>query len=429
MRLSSVGGGEGRTTVNLWTSTNGCPYFLAGSTVMTDIAQTGRFSVDYEAFKTINYKIELVNNDGTREYRSTNAVESVTIFNNSTYFWKECKSGTWQDVSNWTNSYHNDARLGYPNVRTCTADFSVLGEGKPVTITATGYTEAMMTTLPANAVVTWKANGIRIDDFGACLVRGTNIYDGCLLYYQSGIRTTEKAYLKFTGPYGYGNSTWHMGTDAVIEVGTGTTLDYGRGAIGNRARLIVDNTTVSTTRAFGKGALDYGAISCGGYIDLKGKQPKFRDWGGHHMMGPGNNPPFTIRFFFPGRGWAEPAWGFTNVENKNEGGFGGGGGTWRLEVMEPTDWSHYGRTLEVPLVESLIDPTPENNKEIITNKLDFVVYGKSARVGEVLNKNGDYLYYTYGNSDSRTPLSEGARPTGIRFHFAARNMGSFLIVR
>lgn len=196
VRLSSVGGGEG-ATVNLWTSTNSRPYELVQSTVLTDSAQLARFSIDYEAFKTINYYVEIVNNDGVRTYYSTNTPASVTLCDNTTYFWKACESGTWQDPNCWTNNYRNgDPRMRYPNTRTCTADLSVLGEGRPVTITLAQYSEAKMTTLPANAVVTWKANNFRLNDFGPCSIRGTNIYDGCDLHYVNGFNTAADSYAR-----------------------------------------------------------------------------------------------------------------------------------------------------------------------------------------------------------------------------------------
>lgn len=430
VELASTGAGDG-ADVNLWTSADNVSFSLVDTALATDANVPVTLSQIYDTLGTnVYYRIELVNTDGTTVWKTTNNVATVTTFDNATYYWKSGSNGMWESAANWNNSYNDDPRLTYPNVSTATASFEHCDEGGPVTVELGASKRVILKPLPDSASVTFKgASSTTLALVGGYSVSGTNIYDGLKSNYESGLYTAAKSMYRFiNGASAVHNGDFLLyGVDSRVEVASGSTFPLDRGGFCGNAHIIVDDATVTVVSTFTKSPLStkpaVGGIT-NGTVVLKGAAPLFGDSNGHYLLSSGMVTPFTIRFEFPAEGWAVAPYRFGNGHGDSRDGFGGGNPWWRVEVPEPSDVMTRYASREIPLVESLVA-----GLSMFTNNIEFAVFGvEGVTPGKRINSRGDHLYYTYNNSTSPIPATEGDRPTGLWFHFSGRETGTVLFL-
>lgn len=424
-KLTSLGASD-QATVNLWTSLDNATFTLADSQVVTetDIAYAFRQTLS-DVNQTLYYKFETINAKDGREWRSTNTVASVVNPDNATYYWKpSVTSGVWEDAANWTNN-RNDTRLKWPTDKYTTADFTSLASGASATVeVGVAHTPRLvLAPLGAEVVFTGAAgvtlspaalpNGITgrmvVDTMGLSVSSVAEFADGAGLVAQNGASLYMASYRL-------------NGAQSRLELLSGATLRSSGSThshLSGGSEILLNGGSVTEAGYFvwsGTGASNDGCLTFGlGGGTFRATQAHCKEYAG----------TCTFRYVLPGGKWE--GYGEAPLQPKSVnateyhrfGNVSTRGGAFRVELV--AGGGVLRPELEIPLIEMV-------DKDVInTNYFEFVAFGKEMKAG-VPNGRGDCFYWTYDGGDSREPATEGALPTGLRFHHAERG-GAVLIVR
>jgi hypothetical protein len=411
-KVSSLGVSE-EATVNLLTSLDGQNFTVADTKTVTEIDTAYTFTQTIEDVnKTLYYKFETINTKDGKEWRSTNEVASVINRDNATYYWKSGASGAWDDEANWTNS-RGDSRLKWPTDKYTTADFSKVGAGESVAVNVTAAHSPKMVFGPVGAeVVLSGTSAVTLSPSGEVPISGRVVIDG-LRVSISMANFADGAVLvaKNSAPV-YITSYRLNGAQSRMELLSGATLSSGQ----NHSHVSGDSEIL----------LNGGSVTQGGYMLWSGTgEPHtgrltFGLEGGtykttqSHCMEYGGT--FTFRYLLPGDKWTGYSAAPLQPKSVADGVYHHFGHTRNDSGMFRVELVHADGVLRSELDLPLIEM---NNDTIYTNSFEFVAFGKEMEVG-VPNGKGDYFYWTYAGGDAREPATEGALPTGLRFHHVAR---------
>ena len=422
--LASLGSGDS-ATINLLTSLDGENFTLAGSRTATEINTACWFTNVFDTLEqTVWYKFETVNAIGSDEWRSTNAVASLVLHDNATYWWRsDVASGAWEDGGSWSNSLA-DARLSYPDGIYATADFSLVEPGSPVAVSVSAAHSVRFVWPRASASVSFSgASPAALSDASTTAAfSGTNTFSGLALTLPATTFAAQSR-LRLDGGASatLGAGSLLSGEGCGIEIRGGATLSI---RTGGHTEFCNDAEIV----------LDGGSVSDAGYFVWSGAASAL---GGHIVFGPEGGEfifpnthkfkympatPLELRYELPGQTWS----GYSRaplrlgwVNDYNQFGMGGKVFVNVAKGMEQLP----SRTLEIPLIEMT-----HANAYIHTNDFTFAAFGTNLVPGESSPK-GDRFLWTYDHDGSLSPATPGSLPTGLVFDYAGRQNSFVIIIR
>ncbi len=411
-KVSSLGVSD-QATVNLLTSLDGKNFTVVDTKVFTAVDTAMSFNQTLEDVnKTLYYKFETINSKDGNEWRSTNEVATIVNHDNATYYWKSGASGVWDDEANWTNS-RGDSRLKWPTDQYTTADFSQVAAGESVTVNVTAAHSPMMVFGTSGAeVVLSGTSAVTLSPSGEVPISGRVVIDGLKVSVSGTANFADGAALvaKNSAPV-YIKSCWMEGVQSRMELLSGATLSCSSYShISGDSEILLNGGSVTSGNSMqwsGTTEPHTGRLTFG----LEGGT--YKTWHSHCMEYGGT---FTFRYLLPGDKWTgyeEAPLQPKSVNSTAYHHFGNtknNSGAFRVEVVNGDGVLR--SELDLPLIEMM-------NDTIYTNSFEFVAFGKEMEVG-VPNGKGDYFYWTYAGGDAREPATEGALPTGLRFHHVAR---------
>lgn len=422
--LASLGSGDS-ATINLLTSLDGENFTLAGSRTATEINTGCWFTNVFDTLEqTVWYKFETVNASGSDEWRSTNAVASIVLHDNATYWWRsDVASGAWEDGGSWSNSLA-DARLSYPDGIYATADFLLVEPGSPVAVSVSAAHSVRFVWPRASASVSFSgASPAALSDASTTAAfSGTNTFTGLALTLP---KTTFAAHsrLRLAGGAAatLGAGSLLSGEGCGIEITDGATLSIRTGdhtEFCNDAEIVLNGGSVSDAGYF---VWSGAASALGGHIVFRPKGGEFISPNTHKFKYMPATP-LELRYELPGQTWS----GYSRaplrlgwVNDYNQFGMGGKVFVNVAKGMEQLP----SRTLEIPLIEMT-----HANAYIHTNDFTFAAFGTTLAPGE-LSPKGDRFLWTYDHDGSLSPATPGSLPTGLVFDYAGRQSFFVIIVR
>lgn len=422
--LASLGASD-RATINLLTSLDGENFTLAGSRTATKINTPCWFTNVFDSLEqTVWYKFETVNASGSDEWRSTNAVASLVLHDNATYWWRsDVASGAWEDGGSWSNSLA-DARLSYPDGIYATADFSLVEPGSPVAVSVSEPHSVRFAWPASDAAVSFSgvSSAALADVSPNAAFSGTNTFTGLALTLP---KTTFAAHsrLRLAGGAAatLGAGSLLSGEGCGIEITDGATLSIRTGdhtEFCNDAEIVLDGGSVS----------DAGYFVWSGAASAPGGRIVFGPEGGEfispntHKFKATPTTPLELRYELPGvkwRGYPRAPLRLGWVNDYNQFGMGG-----KVFVnVKKGDSLYPGHALRIPLID-----TTHANAFIHTNGFSFAAFGTSLAAGERSPK-GDRFLWTYDHDGSLASAAPGSLPTGLVFDYAGRQSALVIIVR
>ena len=422
--LASLGASD-RATINLLTSLDGENFSLAGSRLATEIGTPCWFTNVFDSLEqTVWYKFETVNASGSDEWRSTNAVASLVLHDNATYWWRgDVASGAWEDGASWSNSL-SDARLSYPDSVYATADFSLVEPAAPVAVSVSEPHSVRFAWPASDAAVSFSgvSSAALADVSPNAAFSGTNTFTGLALTLP---KTTFAAHsrLRLAGGAAatLGAGSLLSGEGCGIEITDGATLSIRTGdhtEFCNDAEIVLDGGSVSDAGYF----VWSGAASApGGHIVFGPEGGEFV-FPNTHRFKSMPTTPLELRYELPGvkwRGYPRAPLRLGWVNDYNQFGMGG-----KVFVnVKKGDSLYPGHALRIPLVD-----TTHDSAFIHTNGFSFAAFGTSLAAGERSPK-GDRFLWTYDHDGSLAPAAPGSLPTGLVFDYAGRQSALVVIVR
>ena len=422
--LASLGSSDS-ATINLLTSLDGENFTFAGSRTATEINTACWFTNVFDTLEqTVWYKFETVNASGSDEWRSTNAVASIVLHDNATYWWRsDVASGAWEDGGSWSNSLA-DARLTHPDGIYATADFSLVEPGSPVAVSVSAAHSVRFVWPQASASVSFSgASPAALSDAStSATFSGTNTFSGLALTLPATTFAAQSR-LRLDGGAAatLGAGSLLSGEGCGIEIRDGATLSIRTGdhtEFCNDAEIVLNGGSVSDAGHF---VWSGAASALGGHIVFGPEGGEFI-FPNTHKFKYMPVTPLELRYELPGQTWS----GYSRaplrlgwINDYNQFGMGGKVFVNVAKGMEQLP----SRTLEIPLIE-----TTHANAYIHTNDFTFAAFGTTLAPGE-LSPKGDRFLWTYDHDGSLSPATPGSLPTGLVFDYAGRQSFFVIIVR
>lgn len=422
--LTSLGSSD-NATINLLTSLDGETFSPAGSRTVSEVGTACWFTNVFDSLEqTVWYKFETVNANGADEWRSTNAVASLVLHDNATYWWRsDVASGAWEDGGSWSNSL-SDASLSYPDGVYATADFSLVEPGSPVAVSVSAPHTVRFAWPASDASVSFSGlSTVSLADASATATfTGTNTFSGLALTLPA---TTFAPHSRVRLAGGaaatLGSGSLLSGEGCGIEIKGGATLSIRTGnhtEFCNDAEIVLDGGSVS----------DAGYFVWSGSASPAGGRIVFGPEGGEfvspntHKFYHSVTTPLELRYELPGvkwRGYPRAPLRLGWVNDYNQFGIDG-----KVFVnVKKGDSLYPAHALQIPLID-----TTHANAFIHTNGISFAAFGTSLAAGE-LSQKGDRFLWTYDHDGSLAPAAPGSLPTGLVFDYAGRQSALVIIVR
>lgn len=422
--LTSLGSSD-NATINLLTSLDGETFSPSGSRTVSEVGTACWFTNVFDSLEqTVWYKFETVNASGSDEWRSTNAVASIVLHDNATYWWRsDVASGAWEDGGSWSNSL-SDASLSYPDGVYATADFSLVEPGSPVAVSVSAPHTVRFAWPASNASVSFSGlSTVSLADASAIAAfSGTNTFSGLALTLPATTFAAQSR-LRLDGGAAatLGAGSLLSGEGCGIEITDGATLSIRTGGhteFCNGAEIVLDGGSVSDAGYF---VWSGAASALGGHIVFGPEGGEFISPNTHKFKATPTTP-LELRYELPGQTWS----GYSRaplrlgwVNDYNQFGIDG-----KVFVNVTKGTSQFpAHALEIPLIE-----TTHENAFIHTNGFSFAAFGTSLAVGE-LSQKGDRFLWTYDHDGSLSPATPGSLPTGLVFDYAGRQSAFVIIVR